>query len=103
MDAQEFVALWKAEKRLVQEELRHGTGAAAQQFRALELSEGQSQKLWEAMDMALTDVFYSLLLGLDGAAAIGGEQHDYQLREESGNLISGNGEIEAEAFEQFHS
>lgn len=103
MDAQQFVALWKAEKCLVLQELRLGTGAAAQQFRALGLDAGQSRQLWDAMDIALTDVFYTLLLGLDGAASIGGEQHDYQLREEGGTLISGAGEIEAEAFEQFHS
>ncbi|AZC27071.1 MULTISPECIES: hypothetical protein [Pseudomonas] len=102
MNAQEFVALWKAEKTLALDNLRQGPGRAAEQFKALELDAEQSQKLWKAVDTALTDVFYTLLLGLDGAASIGGEQCEYQLRDEAGELISDTGEIEAEAYAQFH-
>ncbi|CUR47581.1 hypothetical protein BN2364_3140 [Alloalcanivorax xenomutans] len=54
------------------------------------------------MDVALTDVFYTLLLGLDGSAGIGGIQEAYTIRDEQGNTLSGNGELEAAAYEQFH-
>ncbi|KWT68142.1 hypothetical protein APV28_3336 [Comamonas testosteroni] len=45
---------------------------------------------------------YTLLLGLDGAASIGGEQQTYTLHDEDGNLISDGGELEAAAWEAFH-
>lgn len=35
-------------------------------------------------------------------AAIGGVQHTYKIVNEHGNVISTCGDIEAEAFEQFH-
>jgi hypothetical protein len=100
MDAQTFVSLWKAEKDSMLVEFRQGDGMTAQLFRALQLDSSQSEILWKAVDAALSDVFYTLLLGLDGASAIGGEQHSYELRAEDGKVISDCGEIEAEAFEQ---
>jgi hypothetical protein len=59
--------------------------------------------LWAALDTALIDVLYTLLLGLDGSAQIGGVQEVFQIRDEAGNLISNCGEIEAAAYEQFHA
>lgn len=56
-----------------------------------------------ALDNTLTDVFYTLLLGLDGCAQIGGEQQTFQIRDEARNLISQDGDLEAEAYEQFHN
>jgi hypothetical protein len=49
----------------------------------------------------LTDTFYTLLLGLDGSASIGGIQQTYKIYGEDGKLISDCGEIEAEAAEAF--
>ena len=48
----------------------------------------------------LTDVFYSVLLGLDGAASISGEQLLYRLYDEEGNELLG--ELEGLAYERFH-
>jgi len=48
----------------------------------------------------LTDVFYSILLGLDGAANIGGIQQQYKIYDENNNLISGD--FEGAAYEIFH-
>ncbi|MGB0871049.1 MAG: hypothetical protein ACPGSD_15770 [Flavobacteriales bacterium] len=51
------------------------------------------------MDVALTDVFYTILLGIDGCASIGGVQEDYELKDENGNLLSGD--IEGYAYDYF--
>jgi hypothetical protein len=53
------------------------------------------------VDGVLTDAFYTLLLGLDGSASIGGVQQCYDLRDESGDKITGDGELEAAAFTHF--
>ena len=51
-------------------------------------------------DSSFNDIFYSILLGLDGCASIGGIQEIYDLKDEDGNQISG--EIEGYAYEYFH-
>ena len=57
-----------------------------------------------AIDQALTDAFYTLLLGLDGSASLGGVQQGYRVQDETGCTIScGNGELEEHAFEAFQS
>ena len=54
------------------------------------------------MRSAFTDLAYTLLLGLDGEAQIGGIQHTYQLLDEEGNKLAGEGEIGSFAWEYFH-
>lgn len=102
MDASEFVALWKAEKNAYLAQLQGNESAAAAQLRALNLNAAQQAKLWPALDTVLTDLLYTVLLGLDGAGSLGGVQHTYAIHDEDGTLISVCGDIEAEAFEQFH-
>ncbi len=66
------------------------------------LSESQREAVLAALDTALTDAFYTVLLGLDGAASLGGRQQSYQIQDEDGHLVSsGDGELEALAFELF--
>ena len=60
------------------------------------------EKLKEVIDTLLTDVFYSVLLGLDGENSIGNTQHTYKIYDEEGNLISDCGELEASAYQYFH-
>ena len=60
------------------------------------------EQLKEVIDTLLTDVFYSILLGLDGEHSIGDTQHTYKIYDEEGNLISDCGELEASAYEYFH-
>jgi hypothetical protein len=60
------------------------------------------EKLKEVIDTLLTDVFYSVLLGLDGKNFIGNTQHTYKIYDEEGNLISDCGELEVSAYEYFH-
>lgn len=52
------------------------------------------------LDDSFTDIFYSILLGLDGCASIGGIQEMYDLKDEKGNQLSG--EIEGYAYEYIH-
>ena len=66
------------------------------------LSNTQQEQLKDVIDTLLTDVFYSLLLGLDGENSIGNTQQTYKIYDEDGNLISDCGELEASAYEYFH-
>ena len=44
---------------------------------------------------------YLLLLGLDGAASLGGKQISYKIYDEKGTLLNKCGEIEEHAFTYF--
>ena len=65
-----------------------------------DLTDAQRQIVIAALDAALTDAFYTILLGLDGAASLGGTQRSYRLQDEDGSIISdGSGKLEAVAYE----
>ena len=65
------------------------------------LTEIQTDQLKEMIDVLLNDVFYSILLGLDGECSIGNTQQTYKIYDEEGNLISNCGELELSAYEYF--
>ena len=69
---------------------------------SMDLRNDQRDALRSVIDQAMTDALYTVLLGLDGAATIGHCQEAYQLFDEHGNALTGNGIIEAEAWEAFH-
>ena len=71
-----------------------------QLIKSLNLTKEQSLIMEKVMNSALTDVFYTILLGLDGCASIGGIQEMYELKDENGNQL--NGKIEGYAYEYFH-
>ena len=103
MTPQEFAACVAREKEgllATYFDLESGS-AVSSKISAMELSAGQSKVLRTILDGALTDAFYTLLLGLDGAASIGGVQSAYELRAEDGTLLTG-GELDGAAWEQFH-
>lgn len=104
MDASEFVALWKSEKdNFLQSCLElNEQSAVCDAIQQMNLSKEQAFHFETAMNHLLTDVFYTLLLGLDGCASIGGTQETYKIYDESDRLISECGDLEAEAYEQFH-
>ena len=52
------------------------------------------------LNLVLTDTFYTLLLGLDGASSIGGVQHSYRVLDKDGVLICGDSRVETEAYAQ---
>lgn len=103
MDAREFASRWKRETDSYLAKLQAGEVRAGQQFLDLGLSEEQQLQLWGALDAALTDILYTLLLGLDGSAQLGGVQETFRIYDEAGSLISDCGDLEAAAYEQFHS
>ena len=72
-------------------------------IKSLNLSNQQKEIMSEIVDGILTDVYYSILLGLDGCASIGGYQYDYKLYDEDGNLITDGGAIEGDAWEFFQN
>ena len=71
-------------------------------IKEMALSSTQQEQLKDVIDTLLTDVFYSVLLGLDGESSIGNTQHTYKIHDEEGNLISHCGELEVSAYEYFH-
>ena len=104
MDTKQFVACWKAEKDCLVEAFTKPTSSTqvATAIAELKLSLEQTQQLRTILDIALTDAFYTLLLGLDGAASIGGIQQQYSIRDENGMIVATPGALEQAAYEAFH-
>lgn len=74
----------------------------SQKIKELNLNKEQLDILEETISQLLTDVFYTILLGLDGSASIGCDQEAYKIYDEEGNLVSDCGELEAEAYAYFY-
>ncbi|WP_415327532.1 hypothetical protein [Chryseobacterium sp. MMS23-Vi53] len=68
----------------------------------LSLNKIQTEKLKEIVSDLLTDTFYTILLGLDGAGSIGDSQESFKIFDEDDNLISESGDLEGLAYEYFH-
>ena len=58
-------------------------------------------ELYELLNLVLNENYYTLLLGLDGEAALGNVQNAYKLYDEDGNLLNECGEIEEAAYRYF--
>ncbi len=103
MNANEFVKLWKLEKDYFLQSFIEAKdeSAVSAYIQEMNLSKEQKACFDKVADQLLTDVFYSLLLGLDGSASIGYVQKVYKIYDGDGNLISDCGELEGEAYEQF--
>jgi len=71
-------------------------------IKKMALSSTQKEQLEEVIDLLLNDVFYSVLLGLDGECPIGNIQQVYSIYDEEGCLISDWGELEVSAYDYFH-
>ncbi len=104
MDAHEFVVCWKREKETLLRAFQDSSteSKVSSAIASLNLSQEHLITMNEILDTVLTDTFYSLLLGLDGEASIGGVQETYKIYDEQDRLISNCGEIEAAAWEQFY-
>ena len=106
MQAIDFVRAAKAERDALA--LTYATANAGSTVADLlgeaQLTEGQRQKVVAALEQAVTDAFYTMLLALDGATSLGGVQQRYRLIGEDGSPVSGgDGSLEAAAFEVFQS
>ncbi|MEQ4619586.1 MAG: hypothetical protein ABN482_16285 [Corticimicrobacter sp.] len=100
MDAERLVNGWQTEKAAqLLSLLKQGNHSqASAQWRALGLSGQQAGQVLVLLDQVCTDLLYTLLLSLDGAAAAGGEQHAFEVRNEQGQNLSPCGELEAAAY-----
>lgn len=101
MNTEEFVkAFYNEKQNLFNEYLsEESKSEVGQLITSLNLNNSQSEIMNKVIDKALTDVFYTILLGLDGCASIGGNQEVYDLKDENGNQLSGN--IEGYAYKYF--
>jgi hypothetical protein len=102
MTPEEFVKAFLTEKNnFIKEYLSENPKTeVGHLIKSLNLTNEQSRIMEKVINASLTDVFYTILLGLDGSASIGGIQEMYQLKDENGNKLSG--EIEGYAYEYFH-
>ncbi|GAA5509358.1 hypothetical protein [Novipirellula caenicola] len=103
MNADEFARLCRAEKDSLVRTYFDATEetAVGSRIRSLSLSDEECGVLREIVNGVLTDAWYTLLLAIDGAASLDGVQQDYDLRDETGDRISGDGELEAAAYVHF--
>ncbi|UOG73223.1 hypothetical protein MTX78_13930 [Hymenobacter tibetensis] len=76
--------------------------AVATHLQGLNLTEEQQEAIRQLLDIALTDVYYSVLLGLEGSASIGGVQTRYQLFDNEGNTLN-DGDIGGYAWQYFQN
>lgn len=102
MTTKEFVEAFHREKQdLLNTYLSNDSETeVGQLIKSLNLNSNQIEIMKNILSTSLTDTFYSILLGLDGCASIGGVQELYDLKDENGNQLSG--EIEGYAYEYFH-
>ncbi len=104
MNAREFVAAFRAERDALL--IQYADGAAtsvAKRIQSLNLPQEKRDQITSILDDVLSDAFYTILMGLDGAGSLGGVQQGYTISDEAGNVIThwNDGEIEEHAFEAF--
>ena len=102
MNTEELVkAFYNEKQNLLKEYLSENSKTEIRQLiKSLNLTDEQNEIMGKILDTSLTDTFYTVLLGLDGCASIGGKQELDDLKDEKGNQLSG--EIEGIAYEYFH-
>ena len=88
-------------KSCFEEHPKHPSAVNAK-IKEMALDDTQQEQLKDVIDTLLTDVFHTVLLGLDGESSIGKTQQTYKIYDEEGSLISDCGELEASAYEYFH-
>ncbi len=105
MTLEQFVDCFAKERaELLSGYLTPSSGSqVATDIAALQLSDEQARVMRRIVDGILRDSLYTVLLGLDGAASIGGRQETYDLRAEDGTPLTGSGKLEALAYERFHN
>ena len=103
MTGKEFVEMFYIEKRKINDvyfdsSLKTKVG---EYINELNLTDAQNNIMRKLVDQMLTDIYYGVLLGLEGESSIGNIQQKYRVIDESGNEIENSEEIEHFAFEYF--
>jgi len=98
MTAKEFANLFYSEKQDLLRLFFENTEQThvGKLISEMNLNSEQVAQLKKVMDAALTDCLYTILIGLDGGASIGGLQEDYVLTDESGQVLSGDIDLDFE-------
>lgn len=99
MSTTKFVEACKAERDALLAIYTDPTAQSAvgQHLEVARLTAEQKLEVIAALDAALTDAFYTMLMGLSGAASFGGVQQEYRLTDEGGRPISPSGDADLEA------
>ena len=102
MTTEEFVKAFYTEKQdFLKEYLADKTETeVGQLIKSLNLTEQQTEIMKKVLDSSFTDIFYSILLGIEGSASIGRIQGRYNLKDENGNQLN-DGDIGGYAYEYF--
>lgn len=106
MSAKDFAALCKLERDAMLAEYVDplGSSAVTGQLNAAGLSPIQREYIVKALDSALTDAFYTMLMALDGAVSLGGKQQSYRVVNGNGDTVAcGDGALESAAFSALQS
>jgi hypothetical protein len=106
MSAADFASLCRQERdsMLAAYAMPNGQTEVARHLEAAALNGVQREHVAKALETALTDAFYTILLALDGAASLGGKQQVYRVLAENGRTISsGDGTLEAAAYAALQS
>lgn len=103
MNAEDFVKNFYEEKeQMMKDYFSDNPTFVGNKIKQFVHNQEQNKAMKELVSGLLTDTFYTILLGLDGCATIGGVQETFKIYDQKGNLISDCGEIEAFAYEYFH-
>jgi len=98
---EEFVQCFRREKDLLVDLYLDSNSGSDVSSRISSIGDLDKQR--DFLNTILTDVFYHVLLSLDGCAALGGCQQVYLIQDENGEVIcDGSGSIEALAYHHFH-
>lgn len=107
MTTEQFVrGFYNQKNNLLEEYLSETSETEVQQLiKSLDLNNQQNEILKRVLDTSFTDIFYSILLGLDGCTAIGDLlQQQFTVLDENNNQVCGEielGEVEALAYQYF--
>ena len=106
MTDKQFVANFKASKDMAMRLYFDGEPTeVSERIKSLGLPPDKLKDVEEIIDTVLKDAYFSILLGLDGSAAIGNVQQRYSIQDEEGNVIidPNRGGLDDHAWEAFHN
>ena len=105
MNGEDFVKLCFKEKETILKEYfnLNSQTEVAQRINGLIQNGINRDDLFELISLVLSENYYTILLGLDGEAALGDKQVNYKVYDENGNLLNPCGEIEEAAYRYFVS
>lgn len=106
MGPKEFASIFLAEKNSLMETyfVKSEETMVSNLIEKANLNDDQRAMVMSAMDAALTDTLYTILLSLDGSASLGDIQQSYKITAEDGSIVSnGDGALEIAAWEVFQA